>query len=1532
MKKFTKRIEGLHSFFVIGTIALLCATLTSNGANRYARGGDWNSTSCWSTTATGATGASVPTSSDMVYLTSGVTVTVTATAECLGIQCYVFYSTPATININDGITLTTGSITYKIASTAGTMLIDVGNGTLNCSSVSLVATTTAGKYCELAVTNGTINVSGNLTSGGVNSLLTCNGTGTINVSGNFIPYPKATFTCGTGTVNLNGAAQNVGGANANYTFYNLTLSGSGEKTFASIYGSGINTEIDGTLTLEGTATCKLTSDMFDYGANASLKYNRVGVTSPAVGIEWESPFTAGGGVIIDGNSEIKLTSAKVFSTDIPLTINNGATLNTQDNKITFGGDFIKNGYFTTGASTIEVNGTSNQTIAAITTLGNLEVTKTGGTATLAGPISVGDLIINGSGGTVDMGTYSHILSGDWELTEGAVLGNTSTIAVYGSFTKTSGTFTPGTSTINWKNPFSDISVIDYYSLTLANISGSTSSYSTTDDITINGNLYLAASNPGATTALLNMGAYTLYLGAAATVTGYGDITGTIERNYFLDNTEYSFSNQYNTLSISSGGTMPTSISVKATIGSAPTNKSDAVLRQYQIIQTGGSNVNMNVKLHYLTSELNSNNEKALVLWNYDIVGGVNQNFTELGKSTYDYDNDYVEITNIPIANFPSSFNNQGYTIAVSAFPTYIWTGLDPVNNTDWSEANNWDPVGVPGTTSNVIIPDGAATYPVVDAINVKTITIESNDAVFDASTYDITVNGGVGAWSDPGGRFICGEKKVNFTNAEATITGISTFYDLNIADGGKLTINTDAHITITHSITTNTTGEVDAISNPNTIEYLNNGTAVTMPNSISEYYHLILNGANTMPTAPITVYGDFLATGNATNTAQAAVITKGDFTVDFSSEFATGDNTLTFGGNFVNYGTFTNSASDINFAYDTDEQYIDAFETVGTVKMAKTNGVVYLNGNIMTGNLEMNGSGGAMDLGFNEVTILGDVVLTDGYLLSQGSTIYVLGTSNTTWSGDGSLFDIGFSNVLFMADGDQKITATSAQFDNLLFLGTGTKTIAAPVDVYTSLYIAAEDVTTDSKDLTVYGTFTIDVGGQFTAGISATPVTHHVYADFTNNGTYNATNASTLLLESNFDNEADFISSTNSTLSMSSTFADQLIISASDLGLYNLTQNNTGGGKLYLYAAVNVDGALNLSSGNIVTTSTEIINMTDNATTSPVSGSVESWVEGPMTKSGTAAYVFPIGTENHWAPAAIGAPTSSSTFYAEYHDAAHADCLNYIGDLTKVSDVEYWDIDRTVGTGNTSVKLFWKDAAYSKIYSPSELKIAHYNGSAWESVSNSDYDEDATHLFGDIYSTTNLTSFSPFTFGTTNNVSNPLPVEIIVLSATCENSSVIVSWTTASETNNNYFVVESSKDNAEWNSVGKVDGAGNSNSIRSYRYTDETPDNAIYYRLKQVNFDGTFSYSKTIYVACMNEEEFINNMNIYPNPANSIVNIEGTPIGTHYYIYNSQGRLVNFGTIESELQIIDISRNASGLYNIILKYNNLTVERKIIKE
>lgn len=99
-----------------------------------------------------------------------------------------------------------------------------------------------------------------------------------------------------------------------------------------------------------------------------------------------------------------------------------------------------------------------------------------------------------------------------------------------------------------------------------------------------------------------------------------------------------------------------------------------------------------------------------------------------------------------------------------------------------------------------------------------------------------------------------------------------------------------------------------------------------------------------------------------------------------------------------------------------------------------------------------------------------------------------------------------------------------------------------------------------------------------------------------------------------------------------------------------------------------------------------------------------------------------------------------------------------------------------------------------------------------------------------------------------------LPVSLVQFTGISEKGTVILKWSTASEINNDYFLIERSTDGYIFSELAMIDGAGNSNGILSYEYVDKNPSDINYYRLRQYDFDGKNSCSDIIKVSLAESE------------------------------------------------------------------------------
>jgi len=161
-----------------------------------------------------------------------------------------------------------------------------------------------------------------------------------------------------------------------------------------------------------------------------------------------------------------------------------------------------------------------------------------------------------------------------------------------------------------------------------------------------------------------------------------------------------------------------------------------------------------------------------------------------------------------------------------------------------------------------------------------------------------------------------------------------------------------------------------------------------------------------------------------------------------------------------------------------------------------------------------------------------------------------------------------------------------------------------------------------------------------------------------------------------------------------------------------------------------------------------------------------------------------------------------------------------------------------------------------------------------------------------------------------------LPVNLMYFDVSCndESKNVILSWQTSSETNNDYFTVQKSTNAVDFEDIAKISGAGNSNTLLNYIFTDDSPSDgrATYYRLKQTDFDGKFFYSDSKAIICNWE---VDGYTINPNPSSGFFTISG-PLGdADIRIFNVNGQLV-FNKLIKDQTSIDIELNTTGLHII----------------
>ncbi|BDQ01452.1 M14 family zinc carboxypeptidase [Ignavibacterium sp.] len=218
---------------------------------------------------------------------------------------------------------------------------------------------------------------------------------------------------------------------------------------------------------------------------------------------------------------------------------------------------------------------------------------------------------------------------------------------------------------------------------------------------------------------------------------------------------------------------------------------------------------------------------------------------------------------------------------------------------------------------------------------------------------------------------------------------------------------------------------------------------------------------------------------------------------------------------------------------------------------------------------------------------------------------------------------------------------------------------------------------------------------------------------------------------------------------------------------------------------------------------------------------------------------------------------------------------------------------------------------------------------------------------------TDPVQITSYTSSVTTNVQMipvvPIPVELSSFSATISGNNVQLNWTTVTETNNKGFEVQRSvfpgeERNHYWETIGFVDGKGTSTEVNHYSYNDKNLESGKYsYRLKQIDYDGSFKYSDEIYVNIENLKTFSLEQN-YPNPFNPSTKISWqSPVSSwqtlkvYDVLGNEVATLVDeyreAGKYEVEFDATDLSGSkslTSGIYFYQIHVGAFVESRKMI--
>lgn len=312
----------------------------------------------------------------------------------------------------------------------------------------------------------------------------------------------------------------------------------------------------------------------------------------------------------------------------------------------------------------------------------------------------------------------------------------------------------------------------------------------------------------------------------------------------------------------------------------------------------------------------------------------------------------------------------------------------------------------------------------------------------------------------------------------------------------------------------------------------------------------------------------------------------------------------------------------------------------------------------------------------------------------------------------------------------------------------------------------------------------------------------------------------------------------------------------------------------------------------------------------------------------------------------IGLKSNSGLDAGDYIMAGHAFPANMaiatdVGGMTGINNARwlriwYLDITNTSTAINTNVEFDMSDGGVGTVVpgTVSDYVLLYRPGQSgnWTELMT------ASSISGDrvLFNNINLSNDGYYTIGTRNYINSTLPVELLGFDAIMNGDKVDINWATATEKNNDYFTIERSKDGVLFEMLNTVDGAGNSTSERHYADTDYNPYSGIsYYRLKQTDYNGSYTYSDMVAVNYTISDDGIS---IFPNPSNGEINLNLTGLDNKevlVVIRDITGKECYSKVmlaIENKQLVVTGSENklAPGAYIVVASSNNKLYSQKLL--
>jgi hypothetical protein len=244
-----------------------------------------------------------------------------------------------------------------------------------------------------------------------------------------------------------------------------------------------------------------------------------------------------------------------------------------------------------------------------------------------------------------------------------------------------------------------------------------------------------------------------------------------------------------------------------------------------------------------------------------------------------------------------------------------------------------------------------------------------------------------------------------------------------------------------------------------------------------------------------------------------------------------------------------------------------------------------------------------------------------------------------------------------------------------------------------------------------------------------------------------------------------------------------------------------------------------------------------------------------------------------------------------------------------------------MGTGSAYIMLGWNSFSDVNGDALDKLRIAHWHSSQWNNTGSCTFS--GNDNAGTLTTQSAISNFSPFTLSSTTIENNLLPITLKEFTARAEDQKVILSWKTATELNNAYFILERSNDGLKFEPLSEITGSGTTHETRHYQYIDATPLSCrSYYRLKQVDFDGR---SQSFNIVAVNRQ-VSDHLQLFPNPVSLDSEL---PVRILLPVCNDNDGLTHLSIYRADGCLKWSSGPLSSSSNITLSPRDIELERGI---